>query len=425
MSITVLVVILIVLILFSSFFAVAETALMSVNRYRLRHLTKSGSRKAILISRLLERPDKLLSVILIGSTSANIMASATATIIANNFFGKVGLLVCTISLTLVILIFSEVMPKTVAALRPMSWSFYVVWPLIFLNKLFYPLVWVINSFVLAMLRLLGISADKPQNEPLSADELRTILHESGNQISRHHQFMLLGILDLARASVEDIMVPKNEIKGINLAQDWQAILAQLTASQHTRLLMYQHNLEEIKGLLQVRDALHLLAQNKLDKSSLLTICKEVSYVPEGTPLSVQLVNFQTAEYRSALIVDEYGDILGLVTLEDILEEIVGKFTSDPAEILKKPLTVNADGSYLLDGSVHLRDLYRDMGWQFAVNGAKTLSGAIIKYLETIPTTQTCLRLNGYPLEIVQIKNNRIKTVRIIPALSLVKADLPA
>ncbi len=416
MNTVTLIIILIILIFLSAFFSAAETALMAINRYRLRHLAKSGNRTAQLVSQLLERPDKTLSIILIGNTFANIMASAVATLIASRYFGDGGVFVCTVILIIVILIFAEVTPKTFATTQALRLSFFVAWPLLILKKTLYPLAWSANKLAVSMLRLIGVHVHEHHMEALNSDELRTLLHEAGHKISAHHQGMLLGILDLSHATVDDIMIPKNEIVGIDLEADWQTILRQLSMSQHTRLPVYRGSPDNVQGILHMRDAARLLTEQRLTQETLPGICREVYYVPEKTPLSTQLLNFQKLRRRCALIVDEYGDILGMITLEDILEEIVGEFTTDFASSNNKLVYPQTDGSFIVEGSANIRDLNRLMNWQLPSNGAKTLSGVIIEYLEMIPAAHTALRLEGYSMEVLQVKDNMIKTVRIISPL---------
>ena len=411
MSNTALFVSLVILIIISAFFSAAETALMAVNRYRLRHLAKSNHRTAQLVSRLLERPDRLLSVILLGNTFANIMASAIATLLANHFFGEIGAFACAIVLTFVMLIFAEVTPKTLAAIRPLLISLYVVWPLFIFKKILSPLVWSVNQIALFMLRSVGVKVKHQYSEALNMDELRTLLHETGDKIPHQNKQMLLAILDLTKATVEDVMVPKHDVVGVNLNHPWEEIVVQLTKSPYMRLPVFKGSLEHLQGILPLREALHLISQSSFNKFTLLGICKKTYYVPATTPLGVQLANFQKTKQRMALVVDEYGDLLGLVTLEDILEEIVGEFKLNAvAEV--NLIHAQADGSYIVEGSITLRDLNRELELNLPTDLAKTLSGAIIEYLEMIPTEQMCLLLSGYPIEILKVNDNTIKKVRI-------------
>lgn len=405
--------ILIILILFSSFFSGAEVGMMAINRYRLRHLVRQKHRLACLVHRLLKRPDRLLGVILIGNTFANIMASAVATVIAARLYGEMGIVIATVVLTLVILIFSEITPKTMAASRPQQFAFFVVIPLSILLKILYPLVWIANGIANSFLRLFGIRLKQGEIEHLSGEELRSIVYEAGSLIPQKHKDMLVSILDLERVTVNDIMVPRQEVVGIDLNEEWDEILEQLHTSQHTRLPLYRDSIDSVQGILHVRSALGLMVDERLDKAHLLQVAEAVYFVPENTPLNMQLLNFQKEKYRVGLVVDEYGDILGLVTLEDILEEIIGEFTSDVAA-LSKDVHPQADGSYLVDGSASIRELNRDMQWELPSKGPKTLSGLIIEYLECIPTAGTCVKIAGCPIEVVKVQDNKVKTARVFP-----------
>lgn len=413
----VLIGLLVFLILIAIFCSLAETAMLSINRYRLRHLVRKGNRLAGYIQQLLERPDRLLGVILLGATCADIFASAVATILAIRFWGQGSVWVASLFLTLVALIIGDVAPKTLAALYPQKIALIVVWPLRILLKLLYPLVWLVNLCANGFLRLLGIKVKNPSIEHLSREELKTILHEAGGRIPADYQMMLLKVLDLEKAHVDDIMVPRHEIIGIDIDDEWDQILEQLTDSQHTRLVLYKSTLDEVLGIVHLRKALNLLANKNLNAKTLLETAEKIHYIPEGTSLNVQLLNFKNEKYRSGLVVNEYGDIQGLVTLEDILEEIVGEFTTDIAAMTSREVHPQADGSYLVDGGINIRDLNRILSSQFSTKGPRTLSGLIIEYLEMIPPAGIALRIDGYAIEVVQVKDNTIKTARIMPKLA--------
>lgn len=402
-----------VLLMLSAFFSSTETALMSVNRYRLRHQARAGHRGARLVERLLERPDRLIGLILLGNNLVNIFAAMLVTVIALRTGGESAIPVGGIILTLVILIFAEVTPKTLAALHPgplAKAAAYVYYPLL---KLIYPVVWFLNIITNGLLRLMGVSAEQASSHRLSQEELRTVVTEAGALIPGHHRRMLVSILDLEKVTVDDIMIPHNEIIGIDLNADWEDILTQLKNSQHTRLPLYWDGVDNITGIIHLRDIVNELSLGTLGKDSLTRLARESYYVPEGTPLNKQLVNFQKAKKRIALVVDEYGDIQGLVTLEDILEEIVGEFTTDPMH-LNKDVHPESNGSYVVNCSTNVRVLNRTMNWDLPTDGAKTLNGLILDYLETIPEPGTGLKLNGYPIEILQTGDNAVKTVRIHP-----------
>jgi Mg2+/Co2+ transporter CorB len=414
-SFSLLFIALIFLILLSAFFSASETAMMAINRYRLRHLVRSKNRKAIRVSRLLERPDRLLGVILIGNTVATIFASAVATIIAEQFFGPWGIALTTVVLALTILIFAEVTPKTYAANQPQRVAFLTSWSLKILLKLLYPLVWLANLIANAILRLFRVKVRKNSHtlEQLTSEELTTLVVEAGEKIPDQHQDMLLAILGLEKISVDDIMVPRSDIIGIDLEDDWVKIQRQLTTSEHTRLPVYVDDINNVKGILHVRFALNLLAENKLAKDTLMQACETVYFIPEGAPLPTQLLQFRASKRRFGLIVDEYGDVIGLVTLADILEEIVGEFTTNIAAAYKG-VQAESDGSYLVNGSINIRDLNRRMDWNFDTSGPKTLSGLITEYLETIPQPGICLRISGYPIEIVKVTGNTVKIAKVFP-----------
>lgn len=414
-SLTTLYIILIVLIIVSGFFSGSETGMTAINRYRLRHLARSNNPAAIRVSKLLERLDRLLGVILIGNTAANVFAASVATVIGFRVFPSYGGSIASVILTLVILIFAEITPKTLAANYPLRIAFFASIPLKILLKIFYPLVWTCNHIANGLLRLFRFTGRRQVVEHLTPEELSTLLREAGGNIPDEHQDMLIAILELEKVTVEDIMIPRSDIVGIDLDQDWSQIMKQLTTSQHTRIPVYTDDIDNIKGTLHLRAALNKMASGELNQQTLLTIIDEPLFIPEGTHLHTQLLNFRSAKKRVGLVVDEYGDIIGMATLEDILEEIVGEFTTDIAAAYKG-VKLQTDGSYLVDGSTNLRDINRLMHWHFDTTGPKTLSGLIVEYLETIPEHKVCVRISGYPIEIVKVSGNTIKTARIFPKL---------
>ena len=403
---------LILLLILSAFFSGSETGLMSLNRYRLRHLAQSGHRGAMLASRLLERPDRLIGLILLGNNFVNILASSLATIIALRLMGEAGIAVAAGVLTLVLLIFSEVAPKTLAALYPERIAFPASWVLSALLRLLWPLVWIVNVLASLVLHPLGVRTSGSSSESLSPEELRTVVMEGGALIPQRHRRMLLSILDLQEAVVEDIMVPRKEVAGIDLDADWEEMRRHLTGTEYTRLLVYRETVDNVVGFLHLRKLVTLLAdKGRLDPGDIERLVREPYFIPEGTPLNVQLINFQKQRRRIGLVVDEYGDLLGLVTLEDILEEIVGEFTTDPATMGKnvQPL---ADGAYLVTGSAAIRSLNRRFNLQLPVDGPRTVNGLIMEYLEALPERGTSLMVAGYPIEIVETEGKRVKTARI-------------
>lgn len=412
--------ILFLLILLSAFFSAAETALMSINRYRLKHKARMKKRFAMQIIQLLKRPDRLLGTILIGSTVSNISASALATLLTVHFLGEAGVLIITVVLTLVILIFSEVAPKTLAALYPDKIAKMVAWPISFLLKVFYPLVWLVNTVANGFLRLLRVQFSSHIVEPLSREELRSVVYEATGKVPHQYQSMLLGILDLNKVTVDDVMIPRHEIAGVDLDDEWERVYHAIAHSKYEWLPIYRENINQVLGMLHIRELMNVALTSGLNQQALMKILHEPYFIPEGTLLNIQLQNFQQYNQRIALVVDEYGEIQGLLTLKDILEEIVGEFTSSVA-IANKFILLQPDGSYLIDGAVTVRELNRITHWRFPLRGPRTLSGLIIEYLESIPKVGTCLKIADYPIEIVDVKENRIKTARIFP--KLVQMDL--
>ena len=405
-----------VMLILSAYFSGSETAMMAVNRYRLKHLANEGNGGARRASRLLERPDRLLGVILIGNNLVNFSAASVGTIIALQMFGEHAVPFAPIVCTLVFLIFSEVSPKTIAAAYPERIALMTVYILEVLLWALYPFVWVINGIANSILWLFGMRQETIGEDHLTREELRTVVYE-GSQIAAHPQNMLLSILDLEKVSVEDIMVPRAEIFGIDIDDDLDDIVNQLRSSQHTRLPMYHGDIDKITGILHLRNVTRFLARDELTKEALMQIAEEPYFVPENTPLQLQLFNFQQARERIAMVVDEYGDIQGIVTIEDILEEIVGEFTTDLADI-NVDIHPQEDGSYLIDGSAHVRLINRQLSWELPQDGPKTLSGLVIEYLETIPDSNVCIKLGNYRIEIVQMQDNTIRTAKVSVAPEL-------
>lgn len=385
--------------------------MMAINRYRLRHLVAKKHKGALRVSRLLRRPERLIGVILLGNNFVNILASSVATVIAIELMGDAGIAVASTLLTIVILIFSEVTPKTIAAIHPEKVAFPVSILIVPLLQILYPLVWALNSISSGLLHLLGISQQEQDNHRLSPEELRTVVHEAEGMIPKRHQQMLLGILDLENATVEDIMIPRNEIIGIDLNAPVDVISEQVATSQHTRLPLYRENIDNVVGIVHLRKLLHLFKHDDFSKQALEKTARTVYFIPEGTPLNTQLLNFQRHKRRIGLVVNEYGDIEGLVTLEDILEEVVGDFTTNP-DALSPDIYPQDDDTFLVDASITVRELNRVMQWNLPTEGPKTLNGLILNYLEAIPEAGTSLLLAGHPIEIVQVANNAVKTVRV-------------
>lgn len=412
LSLTTLFILLALLVILSAFFSGSEIGIMSLNRYRLRHMVKKKNKQAIRVNNLLARPDRLLSIILIGNTVANIIASMLATLVGQRLYGDAGVAIATAILSLIILVFSELAPKTLAALHPQAVAFGSALPLIILQSVLSPLVKTVTWITNTLLRCFGVSIDKAQKELLSSEELRSVVHEAGGLLPTEHKSMLISLLDLEQATVEDIMVPKSDIIGIDVNQPWHALLDQLETAQHTRLPLYRDTIDHLLGVVHVRDLFNLLIEERLDKDSLIKAADEPYFIPEATPLNAQILNFQKMKQRSCFVVDEYGDLQGLVTMEDILEEVVGEFTTDIAA-LSKDIIEQDDGSVIVDASITLRHLKRLLGWQLPSLGPRTLSGVIIEYLGYIPPPECCLQIEQYQIEILKVGDNTIKTVRMI------------
>ncbi len=409
LSVSLLFLIVILLVILSGFFSAAEIGVMSLNRYRLRHLVKKHNKVAIRVNNMISQPERLLSVILIGNTLCNIIAAMCVTLIGQELYGETGVIIATILLTIVILVFSEMTPKTFAALYPQKVAFVCSLPLYFLQKFFAPLVHVSSWIANRLLRAMGVSFDKMQRDTLSGEELRSVVHETGSLLPVEHKGMIISLLDLEQACVEDIMVPRSDIVGIDLDQPWHKLLEQLETMQHTRLPIYRHTIDNLVGTIHLRNVLNLLLDERLNMEQLLKIADPPYFIPVATPLNVQILNFQKMKRRTCFVVDEYGDLQGLVTMEDILEEVVGEFTTDIAD-LSKEITRRIDGSFIIDGSMTLRNLNRILGWRLPSLGPRTLSGLITEYLGYIPPPECCLRIEKYQIQILKVSDNTIRSV---------------
>jgi len=400
---------LVLLLIISAFFSGAETALMALNRYRLLHRVKAGHPGAIRAQKLLRRPDRLIGLILLGNCFANILASSLTTVISLRLFGERGIAITAGVLTLAVLIFSEVAPKTLAARHPERLAFGSSWIIVPLMWLFYPVVWLVNMVANLLLRLLGFNPKGETHSALSKEELRTVVAEAGAMIPERYQNMLLSVLDLESASVEDIMIPRNEIKAIDLDAALDEIVEQIKNSRHTRLPVYRKSIDKVFGLLHLRKILIRMTHSDFNKETIAKSLDKIHFIPENMPLHQLLLNFRRENSRFGLVIDEYGDVMGLVSLEDLLQEIVGEFTPDSFDIQKQK-----DGSYLVDASITLRELNRVTGWALPTEGPKTLNGLIIEYLENIPQPGTSLRLMDHHLEITKMEGNLIKQVLVNP-----------
>ena len=386
-----------ILLLLSAFFSGSETGLMSLNRYKMKHLAEQGHKGARLAEKLLEKTDVLLSLILICNNLVNIAASAIATMIGMRLAGDMGVAIATGALTFVMLVFSEILPKTIAAIFPERVAFVVSYVLTPLKKIALPLVFLMNLIINGLMKLLHIR--KNESQGLS-----------------EHQDMLLSILDMEKVTVDDIMVPRNDIGGIDIEDDWKAIMRQLTGAAHARVVIYKGNMDKnVLGMLRVREAFRLmLERNEFTKEMLIRAVDEAYFIPEGTPLTTQLMNFKTNKERIGLVVDEYGDIKGLVTLEDILEEIVGEFTTSTAPTLAEEVKPQSDGTVIIEGSANLRDLNKLFDWQLPVDEARTFNGLILEHLEKIPEEDTQFELYNLKVTIMEVADNMVKQARVEP-----------
>lgn len=401
------------MIVVSAFFASTETALMSLNRYRLRHKALSGNRSAKLTEHLLSRPDRLIGVILLGNTFANVGTATLTTVLALRIYGEAGLVAASGVASILMFIFGDLAPKTFGALHPERLALTSAWVYVVLDKVLYPVVWCANLAANSLLKLLGVSPRQGTTHSLSRDELRTVVAEAGGVIPKDHQRMLTSILDLEKISVEDIMIPRNDIAAINAGDDWDDILEQLRSSAHTRLPVYEDTLDNMIGILHLKSVAQHLAHGELTKDELIALARsrEPFFIPAGTSLNTQLLNFQRNRRRIAIIVNEYGDVQGLVTLEDLLEEIVGEFTTDPTT-LHREIHREANGSFVVSGSINIRTLNRTLGWTLPTDGPRTLNGLIFEHLESIPEPGISLKLGRYQVEILQMADNIVKMARL-------------
>lgn len=412
LSIDTLSIILAVLIILSACFSGSETAMMSVNRYRLRHLSNANIKGARRTAELLDHPDRLIGFILLGNNLVNIMAASIASVIALRLYGEDSVVLASLMLTVIVLIFAELTPKTLAILHPEKIAFpaaFVIKPLL---KLSYPFVWTTNIVANAILSLFGVSVKPGQQEHLDSDELRTVVNEAAAMIPQRHKKMLINILDLENVSVNDIMVPRNEIVGIDLNDDWKEIVEDLKHAEHTRMPVYRDTIEDVVGYIHSRNLLNMLDAES-DREAFEAAIRPPYFIPEGTALNTQLLNFQRQKRRIGLVVDEYGDIQGLVTLEDILEEIVGEFTTVRGGMIPE-IQKQEDGSYYIEGSVTIRMINRMLGLGLDTNGPKTLNGLILETLESIPERGTSVLISGHSMEIKQTKDNAIRLVKLRP-----------
>jgi Mg2+/Co2+ transporter CorB len=397
----------------AAFFSGSETGLMMLNRYRLQHRAREGERSSRLALSLLQRPDRLIGLILLGNIAVNSLAAFVATLIGLRLGGDTGGLIATGIVSVFLLVFGEVAPKTLAALNPERVGLPAAYVYALLRMPLSPVVWLLNSAGNGVLRLFGVSPEDAAQHNLSSEELRSVVAEAGAMIPQRHQRMLLSILDLERATVEDIMVPRNEIVGIDISEPWEKVREQIINSQHTRLPVFDGSIDDLRGVIHLRRVIKSITEGNFSAEALLKLAREPYFIPEGTPLNHQLLNFQDQKRRIGFVVDEYGDIQGLVTLEDILEEVVGEFTTDPATRVKN-VYLDADGSVLAHGSVTIRSLNRSLGWKLPTTGPKTLNGLVVEQIEDIPKPGRSVQIGDYRIEITETRENAVKLARIRP-----------
>jgi len=384
--------------------------MMALNRFKLKHLVKQKNKSAIRANKLLQRPDRLLGIILIGNNFVNILAAALTTILCLRLFGDSGVLIGSIVLTMIVLIFAEVTPKTFAA----NYSEKVALPssiiLKFLQKLLYPLVWIVNFFSNSLLKMFGVK-EKKSDDDLSPEELKSLLENSGDLIPARYQEMLLSVLELDKISIDEVMIPKNEIIGIDISKDINDIGNFLKNSKKEFFPIFDQNIDDIKGIINLYGINSFLSSKKKDTDGLMENSEEVYFALENTSLNIQLNNFQQDKKRVAVVLDEYGSVKGMVDINDILEEIVGEL-SDPHEEVKIDIKEQKDGSYLIDASISVREVNKRLGWDLPLSGPKTLNGLILENTETIPEANISLEVEDYLIETILIKDNMIKYAKV-------------
>ncbi|MBV9343626.1 MAG: DUF21 domain-containing protein [Gammaproteobacteria bacterium] len=405
---------LLALLVIVAFSSGTEVAMLSVNRYRIRHRAQAGQARARTLERLLQKPDDWLGANLVILAAASVFASAIATVVAQRSGQRYAVPLAGVVLTLIVIVFCELAPKIYAASNPEAVALHASGIYGVLVRLTRPALWLANTLAYGFLRLFGVVRKSRSLQALDADELRTVVAEAAPLIPARHRQMLLSILDLGRISVDDIMVPRQEIAGIDLSESWEDTLARLSHTPHTRLPVYEGELDNLIGLLHMKRVARELVRGTLSRERLIELARgrEAYFVPEGTPLNVQLTHFQRNRRRIAFVVDEYGDIQGLVTLEDILEEIVGEFTTDPATVTHKDVHAERPGVFILNASATIRALNRALGWHLPTGGPKTVNGLLLEHLETIPDSGTMVRVADYEFEVLQIADNAIRTVRV-------------
>ena len=402
----------------SAFFSGSETSMMAINRYRLKHLVKEKNKSAKRVAKLIERTDRLLGVILIGNNFTHTLSTALATVVAIRIWSDSAVLAVTVFMTIIMIIFAEVMPKTIAALKPESIAFPSSYLLKPLSKVLSPLITLVSFVSNGVTKLIGIDLDSADKDELRPEELRTLLQTSG--VPKRQEEMLMGIFDMDYLSVNDVMIPKNEIVGIDLNDDIEQVLEQLQKIDFTYIPCFEDSIDNIQGFLSLNKKADFLGNNIQSKEMLKAGLQEPLFVPENTPLYKQLANFQSSGRRVGLIVDEYGDIEGIITLRSILEIIVGEIATESIE--KMDIMPQADGTYLIEGGMMIRDLNKRLGWELPTEGPKTLSGLILEEIQTIPDTNIGLTIEGYRIETVLIKDNVIKLAKLEKVKEIIESE---
>jgi Mg2+/Co2+ transporter CorB len=410
----VLILILLVLLVVIAFSSGTEVAMLSVNRYRIRHRANLGERRARLLEKLLAQPDRWLGANLVILALASVTASTVGTLLALRSDVPFAVAAELVLLTVVVIVFCELAPKIFAAIHAESVALRSAFVYQLLLWITWPITWTANYVARGFLRLFGVTHGSGKGNALSPEELRTVVNEAGALIPARHRQMLLSILDLEHVTVNDIMIPRQEIAGIDFSTSWDDIVDRLRQTPHSRLPVYDRELDNLIGILHMKRVAQELARGSLTRERLMEIsaAREPYFVPEGTTLTQQLAQFQRTRRRLAFVVNEYGDVAGLVTLEDILEEIVGEFTNDPATVTHKDVSRDAAGNWLVNASATIRALNRSLGWQLPDLGPRTLNGLLLEKLETIPTPGTALRIGDFEFEVLQIADNAIRTVRV-------------
>lgn len=417
-SVSTLIIILIIMIILSAYFSASETGIMTINRYKLRHLAKDGHKAACRVESLLKHPDRLITLILIANNLINISASSLATILGMKLYDDIGVAIVTGILTFMIIFFAEMLPKTMAAIYPEKVAFLSSILLKPIQKITLPIILLFNSITIIFMKFFGVKSPVINTDAISKDELRTIVNESKSKLSRRNQNMLISILDLDKITIGNIMVPRNEIFGININTDWKSVIKQLTHSPHGRIVLYRKSLDDIIGILRVREAYRLMVEkNKFNKQNLIRAVDKIYFIPESTPLNIQLIKFQNNNEKIGIVVNEYGDIQGLVTVEDILKEIVGDFSKSLSNNSTEEKLIKIKEPIIIDGTTNIREINKIFDWNLPVDGARTINGLLLEEFGDIPILNTKIKINNYCFEVLSIDDNVIKEVKVTPIKS--------